>query len=182
MSRVYDIIWYDSLPSTNEAAWEGLEGLDNLSVLAAREQTKGRGQGDHKWHSNPGENLTFTVVLKWPEPFPAAREKEISDAVAASVVDYLASKGVSAWIKLPNDVYVGDRKICGILIKHKLRGQGLMATIAGLGINLNEREFPEDLPNPTSLSLETNSPESFDPREELEVFLGYFEEKITGLQ
>jgi len=171
---VYDIKWYDSLQSTNETAWEALERLDNLSVLATVEQTAGRGQGDHKWHSKPGENLTFTVVFKWaPSPFPAMREKEISDVVANAVVDYLASKGVTAWIKLPNDIYVGTKKICGILIRHKLRGSGLTATIAGLGINLNERDFPSDLPNPTSLAIESSAPGPFDPRAELKSFLSF---------
>ncbi|MCQ2143905.1 MAG: biotin--[acetyl-CoA-carboxylase] ligase [Bacteroidales bacterium] len=175
MSPLYDIIWYDSLPSTNDEAWKALDGLDNLSVLAAREQTAGRGQGDHKWHSRAGENLTFTIVLKWePEPFPASREKEISDAAAGAVVAYLASKGVTARIKYPNDIYVGDKKICGLLIKHRLRGTGLTATIVGVGLNLNEKDFPSDLPNPTSLALETAAPESFDPRAELKVLLAYF--------
>lgn len=183
MSRTYDIMWHDSLESTNETAWSLIDTLDNMSVIAAVEQTSGRGQGDHKWHSNAGENLTFTVVLKWkPSPFPAAREKEISDATAQSVVDYLASKGVASWIKLPNDIYVGRKKICGILIKHKLRGPGLSATIAGLGINLNEKDFPSDLPNPTSLALETGSSLSFDPKAELEAFLGFFSERLRPLQ
>lgn len=175
MSRTYDIMWHDSLESTNETAWSLIDTLDNMSVIAAVEQTSGRGQGDHKWHSNAGENLTFTVVLKWePEPFPVSREKEISDAAARAVVAYLASKGVTARIKYPNDIYVGDKKICGLLIKHRLRGTGLTATIVGVGLNLNEKDFPSDLPNPTSLALETAAPESFDPRAELKVLLGYF--------
>ena len=82
---------------------------------------------------------------------------------------YLLRKRVSARIKWPNDIYVGDRKICGILIENILHGPEVSSSIVGIGLNLNQTEFPPDLPNPVSLSLLTGR--SYDPVKELELFM-----------
>lgn len=92
-----NILWHDCLSSTNTYAREHIQDLDNMSVVAALAQTGGRGQGEHTWESEPGRNLL------------------ISDAVACSVVQLLDEYGIKAWIKPPNDVWVGEKKICGIL-------------------------------------------------------------------
>lgn len=200
------IYWSEKTESTNADAWKALSeevpGYDNLSVIAALCQTGGRGQGDHLWHSAPGENLTFTVILRFDgsdgayPAFPAARQKEISDMTAASVAEYLATHGVTAWIKQPNDVYVGTKKICGILIRHCVRNSDIRHSIIGIGLNINETEFPADLPNPTSLALETRStadsdhagaseasngaaqqlksPQRYDVKQELQAFMEIF--------
>jgi BirA family biotin operon repressor/biotin-[acetyl-CoA-carboxylase] ligase len=174
MDKLTDIRWLDTVESTNDEARKAVGELDNLSVIAARCQTAGRGQGDHTWHSRPGENLTFTVVLKFGcegglAPLAARDVLLITQAVTLALRRYLKGKGVSARIKWPNDIYAGDRKICGILIENILHGPEVAASIVGIGLNLNQTEFPPDLPNPVSLSLLTGK--RYDPEKELVRFM-----------
>ena len=161
------IIWLKLTDSTNDEARRRLDVLDNLSVVAARTQTSGRGQGDHTWTSKPGQNLTFTVVLKFPPcaPLAASEILRITQAVTHALREYLLSKGVAARIKWPNDIYVGDKKICGILIENILGGKQVAASMVGIGLNLNQSRFPADLPNPVSLRQVTGR--RYDLREEL---------------
>lgn len=161
------IIWLKLTDSTNDEARRRLDVLDNLSVVAARTQTSGRGQGDHTWTSEPGQNLTFTFVLKFPPcaPLAASEILRITQAVTHALREYLLSKGVVARIKWPNDIYVGDKKICGILIENILGGKQVAASMVGIGLNLNQSRFPADLPNPVSLRQVTGR--RYDLREEL---------------
>ena len=130
--------------------------LSDREIWAARFQSAGKGQKGNVWCSNPGENLTFSLYLK--HRGIAARDQfGICQSVSLGVCDYLATKGVAATIKWPNDIYVGDRKICGILISNTVGGGALTDTIAGIGINLNQREFPDWIPNPVSLSQLTGN-------------------------
>lgn len=153
MTKTNDIIWLDETKSTNEYARRHIDRLDNLSVVAALSQTEGRGQGDHKWHSQKGLNLTFSVILKNPQ-IKASRQIEISDTTAGAIVRLLESHGIQAWIKPPNDIWVNDKKICGLLIEHSLKADRISWTIIGIGLNVNQTSFPEELPNPTSMALE----------------------------
>ncbi len=161
------IIWLKLTDSTNDEARRRLDVLDNLSVVAARTQTSGRGQGDHTWTSEPGQNLTFTFVLKFPPcaPLAASEILRITQTVTHALREYLLSKGVAARIKWPNDIYVGDKKICGILIENILGGKQVAASMVGIGLNLNQLRFPADLPNPVSLRQLTGR--RYDLREEL---------------
>ncbi|MBE6250086.1 MAG: biotin--[acetyl-CoA-carboxylase] ligase [Bacteroidales bacterium] len=148
-----NILWHDCLSSTNTYAREHIQDLDNMSVVAALAQTGGRGQGEHTWESEPGRNLLISIVLK-DVRIPASQQTLISDAVACSVVQLLDEYGIKAWIKPPNDVWVGEKKICGILIEHSLLGSQIRWSIIGVGLNVNQTIFPDHLPNPTSMSLE----------------------------
>lgn len=153
MYKKHDIIWLKEIESTNRYAREHICELDNLSVVAALFQSAGKGQGDHVWHSEPGANMLISIVLKDLSIKPSEQVK-ISDITAASVVKLLESHGIKAWIKPPNDIWVDTKKICGILIEHSLRGNHISWTIIGIGLNVNQTSFPEDLPNPTSMKIE----------------------------
>lgn len=150
-----DIIWLDVAESSNDEARRAIDSLDNLSVVAVRCQTSGRGQGTHTWESAPGENLTFSVVLKEPGIFPN-EQIAISHTAALAVVELLGRLGIEARIKLPNDIYVGTKKICGILIENSLYSNRIQWSIIGIGINVNQTVFPTSLPNPTSVATEHN--------------------------
>ena len=162
------ILWHKSVDSTNSEARRHISSLDNLSVVAAESQSCGRGQGDHKWHSEPGENLTFSLLLK----FPPLRELNVcnvlllTEMITWALREFLASEGITARIKWPNDIYVGDLKICGILIENILDGSNVSASIIGVGLNLNQTDFPSDIPNPTSVALLTGR--RYDPAQTLE--------------
>lgn len=124
-------------------------------AVVAVEQTAGRGQRGNVWSSKASENLTFSLV--WEADFVAAKEQfRISEAVALALVDTLAGYGIEAQIKWPNDIYVGHKKICGILIEHDLGPQARLArTIVGIGLNVNQTQFEDWIPNPTSIALLT---------------------------
>ena len=133
-----------------------LGSLTDREVWAARFQSAGKGQKGNVWCSDAGDNLTFSVYLEHMDI--AARDQfVICQAISLGVCDYLAAKGVEAAIKWPNDIYVGDRKICGILISNTVNGQLLKDSVIGIGVNLNQREFPDWIPNPTSLSILTGN-------------------------
>lgn len=169
--------------STNLAARE--KAYPNGTVILAESQTAGRGQRGNRWLSAPGENLTFSVVLH-PDFLPVGQQFYLSKAVSLALTDALdelldaVGKGQTAGmqaasaadsplsnqqtgarsrvsIKWPNDIYVGGNKIVGILIENDLSGEIFARSIVGIGINVNQTVFPEELPNPTSLALETGS-------------------------
>lgn len=145
-----NILWLEKAESTNKTLRECLGSCDNLSVIAAREQTAGRGQGTHTWFSSKGLNLTFSMLYN-PSDLLAADMILITCATTLGIRDYLLEKGVTARIKWPNDIWVDDRKICGILIENILDGPRIRHSIIGIGLNLNEKDWPADLPNPVSL-------------------------------
>lgn len=151
-----DIRWVETIDSTNDEVKRSISNMDNLSVLAARDQTSGRGQRGNTWLSAPGLNLTFSLVIKYEQQklkIEASNQFIISQIVSLAVVDLLAEYSIEAKIKWPNDIYVGKNKICGILIENTLRGKALLSSIVGIGLNVNQTEFDQRLPNPTSMRL-----------------------------
>jgi len=142
---------FPRLTSTNDEAQN--PKYRHADLIRADEQTAGRGQRGHSWQSAPGENLLCTLVLE-PRFLRAADQFSLLEAVALGLADALASLGIGARIKWTNDIYVGDRKIVGVLIEHALCGDMLRRTVAGIGVNVNQIRFDPALPNPTSLRLE----------------------------
>ena len=181
MTKKHDIIWLESVDSTNKEAQRRISDIDNLSVLSANQQTEGRGQRGNTWSSESGKNLLFSVVMKFSDSIfdgkflPAINSHDqfvISETAALSVVDLLAENDTEAKIKWPNDIYVGDRKICGILIENSLKGNSLSHSILGIGLNVNQTSFDPSLPNPTSITLETGR--TYDLKSLLERYMEIF--------
>ena len=164
------IHWFDTVDSTNTRLMAERDSLPDRNVYAALYQTAGRGQKGNRWESRAGENLTFSILFT-PEALPAADQFILSQIVALGLTDYLAEKGLAATIKWPNDIYTGDRKICGTLIEPVLAEGRVSAAVAGIGLNINQVQFDPTLPNPTSLACETGR--QFDIREELPVLFGH---------
>ena len=177
-----NVIWLDTIDSTNSEAFRRLEELPPLTVLAAREQTAGRGQRGNSWFSEPGKNLTFSILIKYAEggldPLPAADSMWLNYLISVAVVDFLQSFGIWCKVKWPNDVYVGKKKICGVLIENVLSGDRLAASVIGVGLNINQREFPQ-LSNATSLWSLTG--EEYPLEECLSRLLSTFEERLPDL-
>lgn len=144
------IITLHEVDSTNSYLEREASQIDDTVMVTAYSQTSGHGQRGNGWESAPGENLTFSVLYH-PESFRAIDQFSISEATALAVADFLALHGVEAKVKWPNDIYVGDKKICGILIKHSLMGSEISHSILGVGININQTKFVSDAPNPVSI-------------------------------
>lgn len=156
IGRDSPIRWHKVLDSTNNEARRDFDSLDNMSVIAARYQTAGRGRGTHSWVSTEGENLMFSLVLKFREGLlPASEAVRITHFATVSVCDLLLEEEVEPRIKWPNDIWVEDSKICGILIENSFSGTSVTGSIVGIGLNLNQKSFDPLLPNPTSLTLLT---------------------------
>lgn len=145
------IYYIEYTTSTNDEVRNPKYG--HLDAVWAEHQSAGRGQRGHSWHSNKGENITFSVVLT-PTFLPIHEQFLLSEIVALALVHTLREYGIECRIKWTNDIYAGDNKIVGILIEHALSGDAIARTIAGVGLNVNQLEFPADLPNPTSMACE----------------------------
>ena len=177
MIKNLGIKWYRTIDSTNSQAAREMETAQEGSVWIADFQTAGRGQRGNKWESSEGENLTFTILLK-PEFLHPSSQFRISQICAIGVCRYLKEKGLEAQIKWPNDIYIGNKKICGMLIENSVRGDKLAVSILGIGVNLNQTKFSSDAPNPTSLILElpvagNSNDGKYNRKEELTHLLGY---------
>ena len=152
------VVRFDSLESTNRYCEVlDLAMVEDFTCYWALEQTAGTGQRGNRWESAPGENLTFSIVLK-PKAFPANKQFRLTQAISLAIVDYLTTLGLSAevHIKWPNDIYIGSKKICGILTSAKVSGADITSAICGIGFNVNQTVFPEWIPNPVSLRMVTS--------------------------
>ena len=167
----------DITTSTNDDARD--EKYREGDVVWADFQTAGRGQRGHLWHSKRGENLTFSVVLE-PTFLPIAEQFSVSEVVALSLVDMLSEYGIGARIKWTNDIYVGDKKLVGILIEHSLAPTTLRRTIVGIGININQTEFDASLPNPVSMAQLLGR--ELDAEEVLHCFLKHLQRNYATLR
>lgn len=152
--------WHDRLPSTNTSLLERLregEELPSGFVLAAREQTAGRGRYQRQWVSGVGRDLTFSALVRSRvEPF---RLVSLPLAVALGVAVVLEERGIAARTKWPNDLLVGGRKICGILAERE--GDGVVIGI-GLNVNMGE-EGAAVIDRPvTSMRIETGREHAID--------------------
>ena len=148
-----NIEYIEKTTSTNDII---RERDSNLSLVWADKQTNGRGQRGNSWESEKGKNLTLSIMTH-PTFLAAENQFILSKAISLAVVDTLLNYGISAKIKWPNDIYVGDKKICGILIECDINGSGMLQrVIIGLGLNVNQTKFVSNAPNPTSMSIATN--------------------------
>ena len=179
MENVIRIKWFDTLDSTSSELLRHIGDYDNLSVVAVVNQTAGRGQRGNRWFSAPGDNLTFSLLLR-PESLPAREVMALTCFATLAVREALREAGVPAVIKWPNDIYVGKRKICGMLVENGLDGADIAWSVIGIGINLNQTEFPGGVLNPTSLKRLTGK--TYDPAAFLESLCHGLESWLPSLQ
>ena len=157
-------IHLDSVGSTNDFVRDLLSEYETGSgivVVSTDEQTSGRGQRGNSWESEAKSNLTFSVLCH-PVWVDASKQFILSQAMALAILDSLNAidseqvinekeRDVRFSVKWPNDIYYGDRKICGTLIECDLSGKRISNCIIGSGVNVNQKEFRSDAPNPISL-------------------------------
>jgi BirA family biotin operon repressor/biotin-[acetyl-CoA-carboxylase] ligase len=128
-----------------------VEELPHGYCISADFQTSGHGQATNRWESEDGKNLLFSLLLR-PTVIPAAEQFVITELVTLAIInalqDYIRQQITIKW---PNDIYVGDKKLCGILIENALCGPTIDTCIVGIGININQELFVSDAPNPVSL-------------------------------
>ncbi len=159
-SPLFRMIELDETVSTNNflQGYHPLQPVE-ITLVTAEYQTAGRGQQGNSWESARGENLLFSLLV-FPTTLPATQLFVLSEAIALSIKDtikhFLDESGQNAdgrevTVKWPNDIYVDDRKIAGILIENDLQGGHICRAILGCGVNVNQEAFASDAPNPVSL-------------------------------
>ena len=160
--------FFDTLDSTNVYAAELIANKKPSSgtVIDTAHQTHGHGQKDRKWWSPARLNITLSVILR-PEWLLIERQFLLnvmtSLALVRTIQEYTTRKVEVKW---PNDVYVKGKKISGILIQNGIQGKKIQHSIIGIGLNVNQRIWPDDVQNPTSLSLISKSEINLEPVKE----------------
>lgn len=144
----WKIVHIDETDSTNR--WLREQGGEENMVVWADYQTAGRGCGTNHWESERGKNLTFSMLLH-PHDVPAQKQFRISRAISLALCKALGQHIGDLSIKWPNDIYWRDGKIGGILIEVTLLGNKVKDCIIGIGLNINQRVFRSDAPNPVSM-------------------------------
>jgi BirA family biotin operon repressor/biotin-[acetyl-CoA-carboxylase] ligase len=166
------ILRFDQLSSTNtEALSQARRGAAEGLCVVAKSQTEGRGRGGRRWISEPDAGLYLSIVLK--PGFEIRYFPLTTLAAAVAVAETLASEfGISADIKWPNDLLVGERKICGILAETGESPTGTVIVL-GIGLNLQRSSVSEEIADSaTSVEAETGS--GCDPDSVLNPLLRHF--------
>lgn len=150
---------FEELDSTNSYALDLLSKSkpSEGTVISTFRQTAGRGQIGSTWESEPDKNISLSIVL-YPTFLLPRDQFALNLAISLAARDLIAKyteKVVK--IKWSNDIYVGNRKICGILIQNILTTNAIQASVLGIGINVNQTFFSEKVPNATSFKLETQT-------------------------
>jgi BirA family biotin operon repressor/biotin-[acetyl-CoA-carboxylase] ligase len=148
--------YFENLPSTNTHAALIMKTTDlpEGSVIYTNYQSAGRGQMGNTWESSDGKNLLISIIL-FPSMINPAEQFLLSMAVSLAICDFLERHIPQSTIKWPNDIYVNNDKIAGILIENTILGDKIQNTIAGIGLNINQDVFISDAPNPVSLRMLT---------------------------
>jgi BirA family biotin operon repressor/biotin-[acetyl-CoA-carboxylase] ligase len=144
---------YEKVSSTNALASVMLrdEKPAEGTVITAAFQEDGRGQKGNNWESDPGKNLLMSIIL-YPVMIRPGDQFIISQMVSLAVYDLVRAETSDVRIKWPNDIYVGDDKIAGILIENSILGNTISSSVAGIGLNVNQTHFRSNAANPVSLA------------------------------
>ncbi len=173
---------FDILPSTNLYAISKIKAndLDEGTVIFAHCQSEGRGQMGTVWESNHGENILLSIVLK-PNGVSPMQQFILNKIISLAVCDFMKNMfpNEKIAIKWPNDIYVNQQKIAGILIQNILIGQRIAASVVGIGINVNQNEFSGKL-NAISMKMVNN--QNFDVKNLLPILFEHIEYWYLKLQ
>ncbi|MCQ2087289.1 MAG: biotin--[acetyl-CoA-carboxylase] ligase [Bacilli bacterium] len=145
---------FDEINSTNTYIKKEYSNLDNLTFVSTNFQSQGRGRLSRQWHGNKGENIMFSYLIK--DNSLISNYSYISMFNAALVVKYLESLGLNnVSIKWPNDVYVNDKKVVGILLEGKIPSY----IVVGIGLNLNQTNFDNSVLRHPASSVKLEKPD-----------------------
>lgn len=150
----YDVQYFESLSSTNGQAVKDIqEGIaQDGKVIWTGDQTQGKGNGTNQWESEKGKNLTFSLLVE-PHFLKPAEQFVLTQLISIALYETLSHilSPEKLFIKWPNDVYYDKKKIAGVLIQNYVKGQQINFAVIGVGLNVNQKIFLSDAPNPASL-------------------------------
>ena len=150
---------FESLESTNLYALNLLSKSKPIegTVISTFNQTRGRGQIGSKWESEANKNITMSLIF-YPTFLPVHKQFLLNCITSLAVQELLTKyiqKPVN--VKWPNDIYINNKKVAGILIQNSLANKTINSAVIGIGLNVNQTQFSPELPNPTSLQMETGT-------------------------
>ena len=154
-------------------------GESGFVVVTARHQTAGRGQRGNTWSSNTGENLLLSILVRPGEALEVKKQFILSQAIALALHDAMKCYGVDTRLKWPNDIYVGKRKLAGILMELDYSGTFVEQAIIGIGLNVNQDTFPAMDRVPVSMKMVLKK--EFAVESVLHNVLDKFKERYTQL-
>ncbi len=179
---VPDFLVYPELGSTNTELKKLLmeKKMAEHSVVITSHQTAGKGQVGNSWESEKNSNLTFSLLLR-PGFLAPHLQFYVSKAVSLALIDTIKQVAqLDVTIKWPNDIYINDSKVAGILIENSILGSTLDYCIVGIGLNVNQEAFVSDAPNPVSLKQLTGK--HYQLEEVLELLLDNINERYHQLE
>ncbi len=138
-----NLVYLPSCQSTNDEAARLLQqnAAHEGTIVITDNQTAGRGQRGNSWQTTPGQNLTLSIVLK-PHFLTATQQFNLNIAISVGIFDFLEPYlGTALKIKWPNDIYVENKKLGGILIENTLQNSRIESSIVGIGLNINQSDF-----------------------------------------
>lgn len=147
-----NILFFKDLPSTNSHASILLKNnsLAEGTIIHTNYQSAGKGYSGNSWESEDGKNLLISIVL-YPSFVKPSDQFCISMAICLGICDFIRRFIPDCSIKWPNDIYINNDKIAGILIENTIIADLIEYTIAGIGLNINQEKFISPAPNPVSL-------------------------------
>ncbi len=152
-------IYLPSCHSTNDIAAEIIQNKQVFdgTIVITSDQTAGRGQRGNAWEALPNQNITASFILK-PDFLNATEQFKLNITISLGIYEFLSQYlPENLKVKWPNDIYVGDRKMGGVLIENTLSGSRIGHSIIGIGLNINQLSFSED--KAISLRLATQKDE-----------------------
>lgn len=160
-----NFLYLPSIDSTNEYALSLLSKSKPAegTVISTSNQRAGRGQIGSSWESEPNKNVALSIIL-YPDSLHATRQFLLNQAISLAVFDLVENYFPGeVKIKWPNDIYINDKKVAGILIQNAISGSYLRSSVIGIGININQEIFTSGAPNPTSFKLEKGTDFQINP-------------------
>ncbi len=151
--------------STNDFTIKSLQkqNYEEGTIFITNNQYAGKGLDKNSWESEPGKNLTFSILIH-PDFLLAEEQFMLNKFTALGIYDFIkttvSKEQVS--IKWPNDIYINKSKISGILINNTMKGNSFEYSVIGIGVNINQTKFKRDIPNPISLKQITKTDYSLD--------------------
>ena len=153
-----DIEYYQRLDSTNDESWNLIKdgSASHGMIVITDNQIKGKGRNNNNWHMSPSKGLAMSIILQ--KNLNVSEAKLIPLAAGIAAAQAIENRGGSPTLKWPNDIFINEKKIGGILCESKISSGSIKEMVVGIGINVNEnsRDFPEEIvKGATSLYIET---------------------------
>ncbi|MFW5792842.1 MAG: biotin--[acetyl-CoA-carboxylase] ligase [Bacteroidota bacterium] len=151
-----NVIFLAETDSTNLEAWRRIKAgtANDKTLIWTKNQKSGKGAANNSWESEADKNLAATYILN-PDFLEVEEQFYLNKCISLAVRDSISlmlNRKNNVFIKWPNDIFINDRKIAGILIENSIMGDKITKSVIGIGINVNQKKFSKELVNAISLS------------------------------